>query len=123
MPVRLTIHASSTPMRSAIGPFGTTSAGTWWPRPMTRAVRAGASPSPLRVASRAIVASSGGSAALRMGRLRGEDALVQAGEDLARPGLDEVGGAGGAQGEHGLAPADRLGDGGGELGPDVAERP
>jgi hypothetical protein len=29
MPVRLTIHSSSTSMRSAIGPLGTTSGGTW----------------------------------------------------------------------------------------------
>ena len=42
MPVRLTIQASSTPMRSAIGPFGTTSGGTWWPSPriVARARRA-----------------------------------------------------------------------------------
>src|SRR4051812_32551814 len=98
MPVRLTIQASSTPMRSAIGPFGTTSGGTWCPRPRIRAVRAGERMLPLRVASRAIVARSAGSSVLRMDellrrRLHGavlEDALAEAREHLARADLDEA---------------------------------
>src|SRR3954468_4604231 len=117
MPVRLTIQASSTPMRSAIGPFGTTSGGTWWPSPRIRAVRAGARMLPLRVASRAMVASSGGSEALRMGQLLrrglhlavGQDALAQACEPLAGPALDEAAPAGRVHGQHGLAPADGAG--------------
>ena len=67
MPVRFWIQASSTPMRSAIAPLGTTSGGTWWPRPRTRAVRGSVRMLPLRVASRAMVARSAGSSALRMG--------------------------------------------------------
>src|SRR4051794_38619761 len=98
MPVRLMIQASSTPMRSAIGPFGTTSGGTWCPRPRMREVRAGARMLPLRVASRAMVASSAGSEALRMGELLrgrlhlavGQDALAEAREHLAGPDLDEA---------------------------------
>src|SRR5690242_7516509 len=39
MPVRRVIHSESTPIRSAIGPFGTTRSGSLWPRPSTRAVR------------------------------------------------------------------------------------
>src|ERR1044072_956611 len=114
MPVRLTIQASSTPMRSAIGPFGTTSGGPWWPRPRIRAVRAGERMLPLRVASLAIVASSGGSAVLRMGQLlrRGldgavlEEGLAEAGDPLARPDLHEALGPCLMHGQHGLAPAD-----------------
>src|SRR5215216_2046913 len=130
MPVRLTIHASSTPMRSAIGPFGTTSGGTWWPRPRTRAVRAGARMLPLRVASRAMVARSAGSVVLRMGELLGrgfdgavgEDALAQAGEHRAGTDLDEPARAGLVQGEHGLAPAHGPRERGGQLGAEVRER-
>src|SRR5919108_5074726 len=128
MPVRLTIQASSTPIRSAIGPFGTTSGGTWWPRPTIRAVRAGAAlRAPVRVASRAIVARSAGSVALRMGELLGggldgavgQDPLAEAGEHLARPDLDEPAAAGLVQREHGLAPAHRPRERGGELGAHV----
>src|SRR5918998_111402 len=99
MPVRFWIHASSTPIRSAIAPFGTTSGGTWWPSPTMRAVRDGAGTTvPLRVASRAIVARSAGSSALRMGKLLrgsldgavGQDALAQAGEHPSGPDLDEA---------------------------------
>src|SRR3982751_3597443 len=97
-PVRLTIQASSTPSRSASTPFGTTSAGTQWPRPVTVAVRAGAGAGPPRTASRATTRRSGGSVALRMRELlrRGldlavrEDALAKAGEHLAGPDLDEA---------------------------------
>src|SRR5919198_6690238 len=131
MPVRLTIQASSTPMRSAIGPFGTTSGGTWWPRPRMRAVRAGERMLPLRVASRAIVARSGGSVALRMGELLGggldgavlENALAEAGEHLAGADLDEPAAAGLVHGEHRLAPADGAREHVGELRADVRERP
>src|ERR1041385_2204932 len=125
MPVRLTIQASSTPMRSAIGPFGTTSGGTWWPRPRIRAVRAGERMLPLRVASRAIVASSGGSSALRIVLLSavahrdglagrhvggldlavGQGPLAEAPEPLPRPDLHEAPPAGLVHGEHGFAPA------------------
>src|SRR3954471_17309039 len=131
MPVRLTIQASSTPIRSAIGPFGTTSGGTWWPSPRMRAVRAGACvTAPLRVASRAIEARSGGSAALRMSKLLsrsldgtvGQDALAQAGEHLARADLDEAAGAGLVKPEHGLAPADGARQCGGQFGAHVLER-
>src|SRR5215210_3377719 len=131
-PVRLTIHASSTPRRPASTELGTTSAGLQWPRPMMLAVRWGAKDEPLRVASRAIVRSSGGSMALCIGGLQArgldlravaEDALAEAGEHLAGADLDVAGAAGGLQGEHRLAPADRGGQGGGELAPDVGERP
>src|SRR3954453_6578428 len=130
MPVRLTIQASSTPMRSAIGPFGTTSGGTWWPSPRIRAVRAGARMLPLRVASRAIVARSGGSEALRMGQLLrrglhpavGHDALAQAGEHLAGPDLDEATPPCRVHGQHGLAPTDGARQDAGQLGADVLER-
>src|ERR687896_280077 len=123
--------ASSTPMRSAIGPLGTTSAGTWWPSPVMRAVRAGAGVgAPLRVASRAIVRRSGGSVALRMGKLLrgrldgevGQDPLAEAGQHLARADLDEAARARLVQGELGLAPAHWAREGGGELGADVGER-
>src|SRR5215218_5023092 len=112
-PVRLTIQASSTP------------------RPMMLAVRWGAKAAPLRVASRAIVRRSGGSIALCIGGLQargldlravGEDALAEAGEHLARPDLDEAGAVGGVEREHRLAPADRGGQRGGQLGRDVLER-
>src|SRR5215210_4628626 len=130
-PVRLTIHASSTPRRPASTELGTTSAGLQWPRPMMLAVRWGAKLEPLRVASRAIVRRSGGSVALCIGGLQArgldlravrEDALAQAGEHLARADLDEAGGASRAEGEHRLAPADRAGQRGGELRADVRER-
>src|SRR5215208_6445844 len=130
-PVRLTIHASSTPRRPASAEFGTSSAGLQWPRPTMLAVRCGAKVEPLRVASRAIVRSSGGSIALCIGGLQargldlravGEDALAEAGEHLAGADLDEAGRAGGVQCEHRLAPADRGGQRGGELGADVGER-
>src|SRR3954452_18792612 len=110
-PVRLTIHASSTPMRPAIAEFGTTSAGTQWPSPVIVATRCGFGVTPSRVASRAIERRSGGSVALRMGELRGldlaavrQDALAEAGEHLARADLDVAGHARLVQGEHGLAP-------------------
>src|SRR3954470_14009438 len=98
MPVRLTIQASSTPRRSAIGPFGPTSAGTWWPSPRIVAVRGGATARPLWRASRATAARSGGSVALRMRdlqvdalRLRaGDDPLAQPREHLAGANLDEA---------------------------------
>src|SRR5215216_6427511 len=130
-PVRLTIHASSTPRRPASAEFGTTSAGLQWPRPMMLAVRWGANAAPLRVASRAIVRSSGGSIALCIGGLQtrrldlravGEDALAESGEHLAGADLDVAAAAGVLQGEHRLAPADRAGQRGGELGTDVGER-
>src|SRR5680860_969924 len=111
-PVRLTIQASSTPSRGASSEFGTTSAGTQWPRPVIEAVRGGATGAPLRVASRAIARRSGGSVALRMGELRGldlaavgEDPLPEAGEHLAGPDLDVAAHARGVQREHRLAPA------------------
>src|SRR3954464_11640689 len=102
MPVRLMIQASSTPMRSAIGPFGTTSGGTWWPRPRICAVRAGERMLPLRVASRAVVARAGGGVELRMGELLGrgldravlEDALADARKHLAGADLHEAAAAG-----------------------------
>src|SRR5918995_4749128 len=130
MPVRFWIQASSTPMRGAMSAFGTTSGGTWWPRPTIRAVRAGASWEPLRVASRAIVARSPGSSALRMGQLLGrgldgavwQDPLAEAGEHLAGADLDEAAAAGLVEGVHGLAPAHRPGERGGQLGADVLER-
>src|SRR5215218_7190811 len=131
-PVRLTIHASSTPSRPASAEFGTTSAGLKWPRPMMLAVRCGAKRAPLRVASRAIVRRSAGSVALCIGGLQArgldpravrEDALAESGEDLAGADLDEPGRAGLVEGEHRLAPADGAGQRGGELGPDVLERP
>src|SRR5262245_3831424 len=127
MPVRLMIQASSTPIRSAIGPFGTTSGGTWWPRPTIRAVRAGVRMLPLRVASRATVARSGGSAALRMDQLLGggldgavlQDPLADPGQHLAGADLDEPAPAGVVHGEHRLAPPDRAGEHVGQLGADV----
>src|SRR5690349_21173339 len=130
MPVRLTIHASSTPMRSAIGPFGTTSGGTWWPSPRMRDVRAGERMLPLRVASRATVARSGGRVELRMGELlrRGldravlVDALAEAGEHLARADLDEAASACLVHGQHGLAPAHGACQDVGQLGAHVFER-
>src|SRR5918992_2892791 len=131
IPVRFWIQASSTPMRGAMSEFGTTSGGTWWPSPTMRAVRGGAgATTPVRVASRAIVARSAGSSALRMCKLLsrrldravGEDALAEAGEHLAGPDLDEAAAAGLVQREDGLAPADRLGQRGRELGADVLER-
>src|SRR3954447_12438781 len=130
MPVRLMIQASSTPMRSAIGPFGTTSGGTWWPRPRICDVRAGERMLPLRVASRAIVARSGGSWALRMGELLGrrldlavgQDALAEAREHLARADLDEAAPACLVHGENGLAPAHGACQDVGQLGADVLER-
>src|SRR4051812_17023485 len=130
-PVRLMIQASSTPRRPASAEFGTTSAGLKWPRPMMLAVRWGAKAAPLRVASRAIVRRSGGSVALCIGRLQargldlravGEDALAEAGEHLAGTDLDEPRRARRVQGEHRLAPADRAGQGGGQLSAHVAER-
>src|SRR5215218_4267943 len=130
-PVRLMIQASSTPRRPASAEFGTTSAGLQWPRPMMLAVRCGANLEPLRVASRAIVRRSGGSVALCIGGLQargldlravGEDPLAEAGEHLAGADLDVAGAALGLEGEHGLAPAHRAGQRGGELRPDVGER-
>src|SRR5919202_3233033 len=128
-PVRLTIQASSTPRRSESTALGTTSAGTQWPRPMTLAVRGGASGAPSRVASRATSRRSGGSVALRMGGLQlgrlhlavGQDPLAHAGEHLARADLDEAADALGVERQHGLPPADGLGQRGGELLADVAE--
>src|SRR5215216_5812703 len=141
MPVRLTIHASSTPMRSAIGPFGTTSGGTWWPSPRIRAVRAGVRMLPLRVASRAIVARSGGRAVLRIvppttcahrDRLAGdvrrldgavlEDPLAEAREHLARPDLDEAARPCLVHRDDGLAPAHGPCQDVGQLGAHVGER-
>src|SRR4029079_19744694 len=130
MPVRLTIQASSTPMRSAIGPFGTTSGGTWWPSPRMRAVRAGERMLPLRVASRAIVARSGGRAVLRMGKLLRrrldlvvrEDALAEAREHLARTDLHEALRPRLVHGQDGLAPAHGACQDVGQLGADVGER-
>src|SRR5829696_7009615 len=131
-PVRLTIHASSTPSRPARAEFGTTSAGLKWPSPMMLAVRWGAKRAPLRVASRAIVRRSGGSVALCIGGLQrrgldlravGEDALAEAGEHLPGADLDEAGDARLVQREHRLAPADRARQRGGELGADVGEGP
>src|SRR5215203_5613903 len=110
-PVRLTIHASSTPSRPARAEFGTTSAGLKWPRPMMLAVRWGAKADPLRVASRAIVRRSGGSVALCIRGLQArgldlravrEDALAEAGEDLARTDLHPSGHAGLVEREHRL---------------------
>src|SRR5215210_4305465 len=130
-PVRLTIHASSTPRRPASTELGTTSAGLQWPRPMMLAVRWGAKLEPLRVASRAIVRRSGGSVALRIGGLQargrdlravGQDALAEAGEHLAGADLHVAGAAFGLEGEHGLAPADRAGQRGRELLLYVLER-
>src|SRR3954463_5320545 len=127
--VRLTIQASSTPIRPAIAEFGTTSAGIQWPSPEMVAVRCGFGVTPSRVASRAIEARSGGSVALRMGQLRGldlaagrEDPLAEAREHLARADLDVAGHAGVMQREHRLAPVDGAGQRGGELGADVGER-
>src|SRR5215210_1480197 len=110
-PVRLTIHASSTPSRPDSAEFGTTSAGLKWPRPTMLAVRWGAKAEPLRVASRAIGRRSGGSVALCIGGLQArglharavrEDALAAAGEHLAGADLDEAGGAGRVEGQHRL---------------------
>src|SRR4051794_10944575 len=130
MPVRLTIQASSTPRRSAIGPLGTTSAGTWWPSPRIVAVRGGATARPLWRASRATAARSGGSVALRMRDLRlerldlgaGDDPLAEAREHLARPDLDEAPRAGLVQRRERLAPADGVRQRGGQLGAHVGER-
>src|SRR3954471_9775385 len=130
MPVRLTIQASSTPRRSAIGPLGTTSGGTWWPSPRIVAVRGGATVRPLWRASRATAARSGGSVALRMRDLHvdrfdlgaGDDPLAEARQHLAGADLDEAAGAGLVQRGERLAPADRVRQRGGELGAHVLER-
>ena len=100
MPVRLTIQASSTPRRSAIGPLGTTSGGTWWPSPRMRAVRGGASACCRCGSPRGrSCARSGGSVGATHGRAprRGsrlgqsvQDALAEAGEHLAGADLDEA---------------------------------
>src|SRR6188472_780131 len=98
MPVRRTIQSESTPIRSAIGPFGITRSGSLWPRPMMRAVRAGAvfPPRPLTV----VVAVSGidRHLARRLDLGTGDDPLGEPREHLARADLDEAGGAGVVQG-------------------------
>src|SRR5215218_10934246 len=105
MPVRRMIQSESTPMRSAIGPFGTTRSGSLWPRPTTRAVRSGAR-RPFIVFSVASVVS--GMDALRGGLdLRaGHDPLGEPGQHLAGADLDEARRAGVVHGGERLAPAD-----------------
>src|SRR4051794_32635772 len=109
MPVRRVIHSLSTPMRSAIGPFGTTRSGSLWPRPTTRAVRGGAG-RVVSAAARGVVAVSGIGCRELLGRRLDlgpcDDALGEAGEHLARPDLDEARGAGLVQGSECLPPAD-----------------
>src|SRR5688500_11461188 len=105
MPVRRTIHSESTPMRSAIAPLVTTRSGSLWPRPTTRAVRAGASRPFSRCASTTIAGMH--DLGRRLHLRAGDDPLGQAREHLAGPDLDEPRGAGVVQRGVGLAPADR----------------
>src|SRR5215210_6719736 len=108
MPVRRVIQSESTPMRSAIGPFGTTRSGSLWPSPTTRAVRAGAKRPLMSMGASARSGLgmncslweggriSGGSGLGLDGRLDlrpGDDPLREACQDLARADLDEAGGA------------------------------
>src|SRR5215208_2245190 len=106
MPVRRTIHSASTPMRSAIGPFGTTRSGSLWPRPTTRAVRTGATKPPPAIEFSAVRAS-GMDGGLRRGLgLRAlDDSPGEPGEHLARADLDEATRAGVVHRGEGLAPA------------------
>src|ERR671917_1868815 len=96
MPVRRRIQSESTPIRSAIGPLGTTRSGSRWPSPTIRAVRAGANRGSRD--STAWAASDSGMDGAPLGRrldLRaGDDALGQPREDLPRADLDEARGAG-----------------------------
>src|SRR3954466_15318760 len=103
MPVRRVIHSESTPIRSAIGPFGTTRSGSLWPRPSTRAVR-----SSVPCGLRAVVAVEvrlGMDGLIRRLDLRaGDDPLGQPREHLAGADLDEPLGAGRVQRGERLAP-------------------
>src|SRR5215207_432426 len=124
MPVRRAIQSASTPMRSAIGPFGTTRSGSLWPRPTTRAVRGGAM-RPLTFAAFSVASDSGmdGAPLVRSLDLRSvDDPLAQPGQHLAGADLDEARGAGVVQSGERLAPADRADQRARQLVADVGER-
>src|SRR5690242_20448010 len=106
MPVRRTIHSESTPMRSAIGPFGTTRSGSLWPSPSTRAVRSSV-PRGLRAVVAVEVRLGMDGFARRLDPRARHDPLGQPCKHLARADLDEAPGAGLVQRREGLPPADR----------------
>src|SRR5215213_8230952 len=116
------IQSPSTPMRSAIGPFGTTRSGSLWPRPTMRAVRTGAVRWPLAVSGVVAVSGIDRDLARRLDLGAGDDALRQPGEHLARADLDEAGRAGLVDGGERLAPADGADQRAAELVADVRER-
>src|SRR5829696_8814361 len=140
MPVRRVIQSESTPIRSAIGPFGTTWSGSLWPRAITRAVRGGAT-RPLSGLTDSWVKGSGmkgvgvlgggrGGSGCRRGvvlrrglHLRSrDDPLGEPRQHLAGANLDEALGARVVQRREGLAPADRADQRARELVADVLER-
>src|SRR3954453_13668423 len=102
MPVRTSIHSSSTPRRSAMGAFSTTVAGTASAAEPTAAPR---SSRPARSGAR-LGASSRTCGLLQRSRVGAvDDAANQAGEHLAWADLDEALLAGALHRQHGLAPA------------------
>src|SRR4051794_4129434 len=122
MPVRRVIHSESTPMRWAIGPFGTTRSGSRWPRPSTRAVRSSV-PRGLRAVVRVEVKLDMDGLLRGLDLRAGHDALGQPGEDLAGAHLDEALRARRVQRGERLTPADWTDQGLGELLAHIRERP
>src|SRR3954464_2623097 len=123
MPVRRVIHSESTPIRSAIGPFGTTRSGSLWPRPSTRAVRSSVPRGLRAVVAGEVRLGMDGLLTRRLDLRARDDPLGQPREHLARADLDEPLGAGRVQRAEGLTPADGPDERLRELLAHVGERP